>query len=84
MWIVTVRSPRGEPREYVLKPGKTTIGRKSDSDIPLPDESASRNHSELHLDPSDQSIVLVDVGSTNGTFVNRERVTQPRRVTSED
>jgi adenylate cyclase len=84
MWIVTVRSPRGEPREYVLKAGKTSIGRKSDSDIPLPDESASRAHAELHLDPTDQTIVLVDVGSTNGTFVNRERVGQPRRVTADD
>jgi adenylate cyclase len=84
MWIVTIRSPKGEPREYILKPGKTTIGRKSDSDIPLPDESASRAHAEIHLDPNDQSLTLIDVGSTNGTFVNRERMAQPRRLTTED
>lgn len=84
MWIVTIRSPKGEPREYVLKPGKTTIGRRSDSDIPLPDESASRSHAEIHYDPKDTSLVIVDVGSTNGTFVNRERMTQPRRVGVED
>lgn len=84
MWIVTIRSPKGEPREYVLKPGKTTIGRRSDSDIPLPDESASRSHAEIHYDPKDTSLVIVDAGSTNGTFVNRERMTQPRRVGVED
>jgi adenylate cyclase len=84
MWIVTIRSPKGEPREYVLKPGKTTIGRKSDSDIPLPDESASRAHAELILDPTDQGLSIADLGSTNGTFVNRERITQPRRLTTDD
>lgn len=84
MWIVTIRSPKGEPREYVLKPGKTIIGRKSDSDIPLPDESASRAHAEIMLDPTDQHIIISDAGSTNGTFVNRERLVQPRRVGPED
>ncbi len=84
MWILTMRSPKGEPREYVLKPGKTAIGRKSDSDIPLPDESASRAHAELHLDPTENAVVITDLGSTNGTFVNRERISQPRRLTIED
>lgn len=84
MWIVTIRSPKGEPREYVLKPGKTIIGRKSDSDIPLPDESASRAHAEIVLDPTDQHIIISDAGSTNGTFVNRERLIQPRRMGPED
>jgi adenylate cyclase len=84
MWIVTIRSPKGEPREYVLKAGKTTIGRKSDSDIPLPDESASRAHAEFVYDPTENSVTLVDAGSTNGTFVNRERLHQPRRLTTDD
>lgn len=84
MWIVRIRSPKGEPREYILKPGKTIIGRKSDSDIPLPDESASRAHAEIVLDPTDQHIIISDAGSTNGTFVNRERLIQPRRVGPED
>lgn len=84
MWILTLRSPKGEPREYVIKPGKMLIGRKSDCDIPVPDESASRAHAELHFDPVENVITLVDLNSTNGTFINRERMTKPRRLTTED
>ncbi len=84
MWILTLRSPKGEPREYVIKPGKMLIGRKSDCDIPVPDESASRAHAELHFDPVENAVTLVDLNSTNGTFINRDRVNKPRRLTTED
>ena len=33
MWILTVRSPSGEPREHILKPGKTAIGRNPDTGL---------------------------------------------------
>lgn len=84
MWIVTIRSPKGEPHEYVLKPGKTVIGRRSDCDLPLPDESASRSHAEIRCDPGGSALVLLDLGSTNGTYVNREKLTKPRRIGVED
>jgi adenylate cyclase len=84
MWIVTIRSPLGEPAEYVLKPGKSTIGRKSDNDLPIPDESASRVHAELIFDQKANTVVVRDLGSTNGTFVNRERITHPRTLTPDD
>jgi diguanylate cyclase (GGDEF)-like protein len=82
MWILTVRSPASEPREYVLKPGKNTVGRKPDNDIVIADESASRLHAEIHCHAD--LIILVDQGSTNGTFVNRERLTQPQVLRLED
>ncbi len=84
MWIVTIRSPLGEPAEYVLKPGKSTIGRKTDNDVPIPDESASRVHAELIYDQKTNAVVVRDLNSTNGTFVNRERITQPRPLTPDD
>jgi len=84
MWIVTIRSPLGEPAEYVLKPGKSTIGRKTDNDVPIPDESASRVHAELIYDQKANTVVVRDLNSTNGTFVNRERITQPRTLTPDD
>jgi len=84
MWIVTIRSPLGEPAEYVLKPGKSTLGRKTDNDVPIPDESASRVHVELIYDQKANTVVVRDLNSTNGTFVNRERITQPRTLTPDD
>ena len=80
MWILTIRSPMREPREHVVTVGKTTVGRKSDNDIVIADESASRWHAELSYDPNQDTVVLRDLGSKNGTFVNHERLTQPHTV----
>ena len=82
MWILTVRSPSNEPREYILRLGKNTVGRKPDNDIVIADQSASRLHAEFHCHVD--LIVLIDQDSTNGTFVNRERLTQPHVLRLED
>ena len=77
-----MRSPTSEPHEYVLKPGKTTLGRKPDNDIVVADDSASRQHAEIFCQ-GDQA-VITDLGSTNGTFVNRERLSGPYVLRNED
>jgi len=82
MWILTVRSPSSEPREYVLRTGKTTLGRKPDNDVVIADESASRLHAEIYCDRD--LVVIHDLDSTNGTFVNRERLTHPHVLRPED
>src|SRR5258706_2259489 len=84
MWILTIRSALDEPYEHILKPGRTSVGRKADNDITIPEESASRRHAELALNPEGNALVLKDLGSTNGTFVNRERLNQPRRLVNGD
>jgi adenylate cyclase len=84
MWVLTVRSHLDEPHEYPLKPGTTIIGRKSDSDIPLRDESASRRHAEILYDAQANTVVVRDLRSANGTFVNRERLSQPRLLSAGD
>jgi diguanylate cyclase (GGDEF)-like protein len=76
MWILTIRSPSSSPVEYVIKPGKNTLGRKPDNDIVIVDESASRIHAEFFCHAN--LLVVDDLKSTNGTFVNRERITEPR------
>jgi diguanylate cyclase (GGDEF)-like protein len=82
MWTLTLRSPSSEPREYRLKPGKTTLGRKPGNDIMIADESASRTHAEINC--HDNVVILVDLDSTNGTFINRERLLKPHLLQPED
>ena len=74
MWMFTMRSVDGEPREYIIQHESTSIGRRSDNDIVISDPSASRYHAEVTLITDDNSLVLRDLASTNGTFVNRIRI----------
>ncbi|MCI0678009.1 MAG: FHA domain-containing protein [Actinobacteria bacterium] len=57
---------------YLLKEGNTTVGRHPESDIFLNDVTVSRQHCRLVAGPD--SLLLEDSGSTNGTYVNDERV----------
>jgi adenylate cyclase len=80
MWTLTVRAPDARPLEYRLKPGLSTIGRRSNNHVVVADEAASRQHAQLNLDPSTNSITIRDLGSKNGTFVNRRRITEKHDV----
>ena len=80
MWILTVRIPDRKPEEQLIRVGRMTIGRSADQDIVVLDKSASRLHAEIYYDEGLGSITLTDLGSTNGTFVNRERLTVARRL----
>ena len=55
-----------------------TIGRADDSTIVLTDDYASTRHARLV--PQDGTWLLEDLGSTNGTYLDRQRVTAPTPV----
>ncbi len=71
--MVVHRGP-GEGAEYVLDPsvGVVSVGRAPESGIFLDDVTVSRHHAELRHGAGGWSIR--DVGSLNGTYVNRHRV----------
>ena len=62
-----------------LKSSPVTIGRADDNRISLtPETGASRHHAELIEDDGVWSVR--DLGSMNGTYVNRERIEWPRAL----
>lgn len=84
VWVLTIRSPWHEPREFILPTGRATLGRKPDNDIVISDESASRLHAEIHFDPASEILTVRDLGSTNGTYINRDRLEGEQRLKLED
>jgi pSer/pThr/pTyr-binding forkhead associated (FHA) protein len=52
--------------------GTMVIGRQNDSDIPIPAEEISRHHAKLQV--TAEGVLVEDMGSANGTFINDKRV----------
>ncbi|MFY1635285.1 FhaA domain-containing protein [Solwaraspora sp. WMMB335] len=67
-----IRLVSGDGRTYPLQMGSTVIGRGDQANLRLPDVGISRRHARLDFDGS--QVVLTDLGSTNGTMVNGQRV----------
>ncbi len=67
-----IRLVSGDGRTYPLQIGSTVIGRGDQANLRLPDVGISRRHARLDFDGS--QVVLTDLGSTNGTMVNGQRV----------
>lgn len=70
--LVVRRGPNSGSR-FLLDGELTTAGRHPQSDIFLDDVTVSRRHVEFRRGP-DGSFTVADVGSLNGTYVNRERI----------
>lgn len=62
----------GDGRTYPLAIGSTVIGRGDQANLRLPDVGISRRHARIDFDGA--QVVLTDLGSTNGTMVNGQRV----------
>ncbi len=52
--------------------GSLTIGRNPDCDIPIVSDEISRHHAKLQVVPG--GVMVEDLGSANGTFINNQRV----------
>jgi pSer/pThr/pTyr-binding forkhead associated (FHA) protein len=69
--LVVKRGPNAGSR-FLLDGALTRVGRHPDSDIFLDDVTVSRRHAEFVR--QGRAYVVRDVGSLNGTYLNRERV----------
>lgn len=75
MWVLRTRDD-GEPLAFRLLPGAAkTIGRAPQADFVLDRALVSRLHCRVVLGEGGE-LVVEDLGSTNGTFVNGRRVTR--------
>lgn len=70
--LLVVRSGPAAGARFLLDTDLTTVGRHPDSHIFLDDITVSRRHAEFVREGS--SFRVRDVGSLNGTYVNRERI----------
>src|SRR5579863_1089491 len=61
-------------RTFDLNVERTTVGRVEDNTFHIADGSVSSHHAEIILRGSD--IVVKDLNSTNGTFINNDRITE--------
>jgi pSer/pThr/pTyr-binding forkhead associated (FHA) protein len=71
---LVVLSPEQKGRSYELKLDKTTIGRVEDNTFQIAEASVSSHHCEILLRGGE--VVIKDLNSTNGTFINGEKVSE--------
>jgi hypothetical protein len=84
------RAGRGSPRILVVTGGalkgttldlsqqQITLGRANDATLVLNDDYASSRHARIF--PQDGQWIVEDLGSTNGTYLDRQKVTRPTPV----
>ena len=61
-------------RSFELKAERSTVGRLEDNNFQIPAPSVSSHHCEIQLKGSE--VVVKDLDSTNGTFINGEQITE--------
>jgi pSer/pThr/pTyr-binding forkhead associated (FHA) protein len=61
-------------RAHELNVDRTTIGRVEDNLFQIAEPSVSSHHCEVHL--RDNEVLIRDLNSTNGTFINGEKITE--------
>jgi pSer/pThr/pTyr-binding forkhead associated (FHA) protein len=71
---LVVREPRGLVRRLPLDGSPVVIGRDAACDVVLDDRRASRRHARIQARGG--YLVLSDLGSTNGTYIRSERVSE--------
>src|SRR5689334_20416446 len=78
MFSIVITERGGAQRQLDLDALEITIGRIEDNDVVLPRSNVSKRHARLVL--KDDRYVLIDLKSTNGTYINGRRLGAPMLV----
>jgi pilus assembly protein CpaF len=82
MFAIVLTEKGGEQRRLVFNKPEITIGRVQGNDIVLPKGNVSKRHARVLL--KDGKFIIVDLKSTNGTYVNGRKITTPLVVKEAD
>ncbi|MBX3270471.1 MAG: FHA domain-containing protein, partial [Sandaracinaceae bacterium] len=82
MFAVVITEKGGAQRRLDFDKNEVTIGRVQGNDIILPKGNVSKRHSRIVL--KDNRFIVVDLKSTNGTYVNGRKITSPLVVKAGD
>lgn len=79
---IVVHHPKGKPEVVSLNGGAVTLGRSSVASVMVDDVYVSDEHAQVM--PHEDGWIVRDLGSTNGTFLNGAKVTQPTPLAAGD
>jgi pilus assembly protein CpaF len=82
MFAIIITEKGGEQRRMVFDKPEVTIGRVQGNDIVLPKGNVSKRHARIVL--KDGKFIIVDLKSTNGTYVNGRKITSPLVIKDTD
>src|SRR5690242_17203915 len=82
MMLITVSEKGGPSQRYEFQKPEITIGRLAGNDIVLAKGNVSKAHTRIVS--KDGKFVVVDLRSTNGTFVNGKKIGAPQVVRAVD
>src|SRR3954468_24788504 len=82
MFLITLAEKGGGSQQLTFKKPEVTIGRLAGNDIVLGKGNVSKYHSRIVL--KDGKFIIVDMKSTNGTYVNGKKIAAPQVVRPSD
>ena len=82
MFTVVVTEKGGEQRRLQFDKGEVNVGRVQGNDVILPKGNVSKRHSRIVF--KDGKFIVVDLKSTNGTYVNGRKISNPSVISASD
>src|SRR3989442_2527420 len=82
MFLITLAEKGGGSQQLTFEKNEVTIGRLAGNDIVLSKGNVSKYHSRIVI--KDGKFIIVDMKSTNGTFVNGKKIAAPQVVRPKD